>query len=159
MLMKQDLTTARKFAEAHLDQMMADLHPNIGFTFDISNTAFLCDLANRRLILDREPTDAERECLMAYSVELELRTSDKMAFELDGSLYHRDQAKGEYTRYFLDTAARKWKSESLSLLDYIAISNFHDQQTVSEADRARRAAEDMKRLQDVMEKKPDSVKE
>ena len=157
--MKQDLTTARKFAEAHLDQMMAELHPNIGFTFDVTHTAYLCDINARRLILDREPTEEERECLMAYSVELELRTSDKMAFELDGSLYHRDQAKGEYTRYFLDTAARKWKSESLSLLDYIAISNFHDQQTVSEADRARRAAEDMRRLSDVMSKKLDTVKQ
>lgn len=155
--MKQDITTARRIAEKHLDEMMASINPAIGFSIGADNTAYLADLKNQRLILDREPTEAERACLLAYSMELQLRTSDQLEFELDGSLYHRDREKGEYRRYYLDGTS--WKSEELSLLDFIRISEFAAKETVSDADRAARAKEDMKRIADVMEKKPDHVKQ
>lgn len=155
--MKQDITTARRIAEKHLDEMMATLNPAIGFSIGADNVAYLADLKNQRLILDREPTEAERACLLAYSMELQLRTSDQMQFELDGSLYHRDREKGEYRRYYLDGTA--WKSETLSLLDFIKISEFAAKETISDADRAARAREDMERIKAEMENKPGKVRE
>lgn len=154
--MKQDITTARRIAEKHLDKAMASLNPAIGFSIGPDGVAYLADLKNQRLILDREPTEAERACLLAYSTELQLRTSGQLEFELDGSLYHRDREKGEYRRYYLDGTS--WKSEELSLSDFIRISEFAAKETVSDADRAARAKEDMKRVEEMM-KKPDSVKE
>lgn len=150
--MKQDITTARKIAEKHLDEMMSAINPAVGFTFDLSHTAYLMDIPRQRLILDREPDEREKAALLAYSLELQLRTSDKLEFELDGSLYHRDREKGEYRRYYLDGTS--WKSEEISLMDFIKISEFAAKQTVSDADRATRAKEDMERIKDEMEKKP-----
>ena len=155
--MKQDITTARRIAEKHLDEMMAAINPNIGFSIGADNVAYLADLKKQRLILDREPDESEKAALLAYSLEIQLRTSDNLEFELDGSLYHRDREKGEYRRYYLDGTS--WKSEVLSLLDFIKISEFAAKETVSEQDRAARAKEDMKRIADVMEKKPDRVKQ
>ena len=155
--MKQSLDYAKKVAEKHLDEMMASLNPAIGFSIGADNTAYLADLKNQRLILDREPTEAERACLLAYSAELMLRTSDQLQFELDGSLYHRDREKGEYRRYYLDGTA--WKSEDLSLLDFIKIQEFAQKDTISEADRAARSREDWKRLEDTAMKMPGKVKE
>lgn len=142
--MKQEITTARKIAETHLDEMMAILNPRVGFTFS-GNTAYLADLQNQRLILDREPTEAENAALLAYSVELQLRTGDGFEFEWDGQLYIHEPEKG-YWRYTLDRQARKWNAEQLPLTDYILISNYVEAHSVSEADRARRAKEDMERL-------------
>lgn len=155
--MKQSLDYARRIAEKNLDRMMASLNPAIGFSIGADNVAYLADLKNQRLILDREPTEAERACLLAYSQELQLRTSDQLEFELDGSLYHRDREKGEYRRYYLDGTS--WKSEVLSLMDFIKISEFAAKETVSEADRAARAREDWKRLEDTAMKMPGKVKE
>lgn len=155
--MKQSLDYAKKVAEKHLDEMMASINPAIGFSIGPDNVAYLADLKNQRLILDREPSDAERACLLAYSMELQLRTSDQLEFELDGSLYHRDREKGEYRRYYLDGTS--WKSETLSLLDFIKIQEFAQKDTISEADRAARSREDWKRLEDTAMKMPGKVKE
>lgn len=155
--MKQDITTARRIAEKHLDAMMAALNPAIGFTFDAVNTAYLFDIQRQRLILDREPNESEKAALLAYSLELQLRTSDQLEFELDGSLYHRDREKGEYRRYYLEGAS--WKSEELSLMDFIKISEFAAKETVSESERAAKAADDMKRLEGEMSKPTGKVEE
>lgn len=155
--MKQDINTARKIAEAHLDEMMALLNPSVGFTFS-GNTAYLADLQKQRLILDREPSEAEKAALLAYSVELQLRTGDGFEFEWDGQLYIHEPEKG-YWRYTLDRQARKWNAEQLPLLDFITISNFVEKHTPSEADRAARAKEDMERLSGLMSKPAGPIKE
>lgn len=152
--MKQDITTARKLAEQHLDQMMQILNPRVGFTFDAGNTAYLADLQNQRLILDREPNESEKAALMAYAVELELRTKGNMAFEHHGQIY-TDEGERGYWRYTLDRQARKWNAEEVPLLDFIQISNFVEKHTPSEADRARRSKEDMERLAAGQMQKPD----
>ena len=150
--MKQDITTARKIAEAHLDEMMAILNPSVGFTFS-GNTAYLADLQKQRLILDREPNECEKAALLAYAVELELRTGGNMEFEWDGQIYTHEPEKG-YRRYTLDRHARKWNAEEVPLLDFIQISNFVEKHSVSEEDRAARSREDMKRLEESFMRKP-----
>jgi hypothetical protein len=155
--MKQDITTARKIAEAHLDEMMHLLNPSVGFTFS-GNTAYLADLQKQRLILDREPNESEKAALLAYAVELQLRTGDGFEFEWDGQLYIHEPEKG-YQRYTLDRQARKWNAEQLPLLDFIQISNFVEKHTVSEADRAAAARADMERLEAGPMKKPTGLKE
>lgn len=156
--MKQDITTARKLAEQHLDQMMQILNPRVGFTFDAGNTAFLADLQNQRLILDREPNESEKAALMAYAVELQLRTGGNMEFEWDGKLYIHEPEKG-YWVYSLDRQARKWNAEQLPLQDFILIHNFVKEQTTSEEDRAARAKEDMERIAGQMNKPTGPIKE
>ena len=142
--MKQDITTARKIAESHLEEMMAILNPSVGFTFS-GKTDYLADLQKQRLILDREPNECEKAALLAYAVELELRTGGNMEFEWDGQLYTHEPEKG-YRRYTLDRQARKWNAEQLPLLDFIQISNYVEAHTITDADRAARAKEDMERL-------------
>lgn len=156
--MKQDINTARKLAEQHLDQMMHLLNPSIGFTFDASNTAYLFDIPRQRLILDREPSESEKAALLAYSVELQLRTGDGYEFEWDGQLYIHEPEKG-YWRYTLDRQARKWNAEQLPLLDFIKISDFVEKHTTSEADRAAAARADMERLAGEMSKPAGPIKE
>lgn len=155
--MKQDINTARKIAEAHLDEMMAILNPSVGFTFS-GNTAYLADLQKQRLILDREPNESEKAALLAYAVELELRTGGNMEFEWDGQLYTHEPEKG-YWRYTLDRQARKWNAEELPLLDFIKIHEYVEAHTVSESERAAKAADDMKRLEGEMSKPTGKVKE
>ena len=156
--MKQDINTARKLAESHLDEMMALLNPAIGFTFDAGNTAYLADLQNQRLILDREPNESEKAALMAYAVELQLRTGGNMEFEWDGNLYIHEPEKG-YWVYSLDRQARKWNTQELPLLDFIQISNFVEKHSTSEEDRAARAKEDMERIAGQMSKPAGPIKE
>lgn len=151
--MKQDITTARKIAEAHLDEMMQLINPAIGFTFDAGHTAYLCDLQRQRLILDREPSEAEKAALLAYSVEMQLRMGDGFQFEHHGAIYTDEDERG-YWRYTLDRHARKWNAEEVPLLDFIQISNFVEKHSVSEEDRAARSREDMKRLEESFMRKP-----
>lgn len=155
--MKQSLDYARKVAEKHLDEMMASINPAIGFSIGLDGVAYLADIKNQRLILDREPTEAENACLLAYSLELQLRTSDQLEFELDGSLYHRDREAGKYTKYTREGTT--WKAEDLSLLDFIKIQEFAQKETISDADRAAKAKADMERLKAEMELKPGKVRE
>ena len=151
--MKQDIFTARKIAEQHLDEMMNNINPLIGFTFDANHTAYLFDIPGRRMILDREPDESEKAALLAYSVELQLRTQGDMEFEWDGALYIHEKENG-YWRYTLDRKAMKWNAEQRPLTDFILISNYVEQHTISEKDRAARAAEDMRRVSEGMGKKP-----
>lgn len=156
--MKQDITTARKIAEKHLDEMMQLLNPSVGFSLDLSNTAYLFDIPRQRLILDREPSEAEKAALLAFSVELQLRTGDGFEFEWDGQLYIHEPEKG-YWRYTLDRQARKWNAEQLPLLDFIKISDFVEKHTTSEDDRAAAARADMERLAGEMSKPAGPIKE
>lgn len=156
--MKQDINTARKLAEQHLDQMMHLLNPSIGFTFDASNTAYLFDIPRQRLILDREPNESEKAALLAYSLELQLRTQGSMEFEFDGAIYTHEPERG-FWRYTLDRQARKWNAEELPLLDFIEIHKYVEAHTVSESDRAAKAKEDMERLAGEMSKPAGPIKE
>lgn len=156
--MQQDITTARRIAEQHLDEMMQILNPNVGFSFDAGHTAYLFDIPRQRLILDREPNEDEQKALLAYSVELHLRTGGSLEFEWDGQLYIHEPEKG-YWRYTLDRQARKWNAEQLPLLDFIKIHEYVEAHTISEEDRAARSREDMKRLMGEMGKPAGPIKE
>jgi hypothetical protein len=148
-----DFLSFRKFAEPKMDEAMARIDPRVAWCFDYDGTPHLMDTEKQRLLLDQEPTIAQAKCLMGFREECRLRGCDSFRFEFNGELYcHQDGRP--FQRYTWNENALEWKCEEIPFSLWNEVEQYIRAHTITEEDRAARAAEDMRRVSEGMGKKP-----